>query len=72
VGMSDDIVIQTVYVAVSPFFVSSAPSSGTAKGKAAEKKVSEAATAVVGGKSELRGLRLDALGLVRAVSTAIA
>lgn len=72
IGMSDDIIIQIVYIAVGPFFVGEVGSGvgvGGAKGKATEKKVLESALAAVGGESGLRGLRLDALGLVRAVSS---
>jgi cohesin loading factor subunit SCC2 len=63
VSMSDALVIQAVYVAIGPFFVVEATPESTAKGK---KDVM--ASAILGG-SAMKGLRLDALSLIRSVST---
>ncbi len=61
-SMSEAIVIQAVYVAIGPFFV---VESGTdSKGK--EKKNSVVLSTL--GTSAMRGLRLDALALIRSVS----
>jgi cohesin loading factor subunit SCC2 len=65
VVMSDAIIIQTVYIAIGPFFV---VESGTddAKGKKQNIVLSTL------GSSAMRGLRLDALSLIRNVSYRIA
>lgn len=59
--MSEGIVIQAVYVAIGPFFV--VESGNDSKGK--DKK----STAILStlGSSAMRGLRLDALALIRSV-----
>lgn len=67
VGMSDDIVIQIVYISIGPFFIAD-PSVG-GRAKAPKGKAADAAIGVLGGKSGLRGLRMAALGLLRTVST---
>jgi cohesin loading factor subunit SCC2 len=65
VAMSDTIIIQAVYIAIGPFFIVEA-SEGDAKGK----KDGGASQLIHGvlGSSAMRGLRLDALSLVRSVS----
>jgi cohesin loading factor subunit SCC2 len=73
VAMSDSIIIQTVYIAIGPFFVvepgaehdSSSRSGGSKKEKEREKDSILNKTL---GKSAMRGLRLDALSLIRSVS----
>ncbi|KAF8208426.1 hypothetical protein K438DRAFT_2012502 [Mycena galopus ATCC 62051] len=61
VSMSDSIIIQAVYIAIGPFFVIDAgEESGT-------KKERESAVIRTFGKSAMRGLRLDALSLIRAI-----
>jgi cohesin loading factor subunit SCC2 len=60
VAMSDSIIIQAVYIAIGPFFVIDAGEEG--------KKEKENAVIRTFGKSAMRGLRLDALSLIRAVS----
>ncbi|KAJ7719905.1 sister chromatid cohesion C-terminus-domain-containing protein [Mycena metata] len=61
VAMSDSIIIQAVYIAIGPFFVVDAGEEGGGK--------KEKASAVIRtfGKSAMRGLRLDALSLIRAI-----
>jgi hypothetical protein len=66
IAMSDDLVNQAVGIAIGPFFAADLPASG--KGRTLKGKEAEAALTAVGGKSGLRALRLDALGLLRAVS----
>jgi cohesin loading factor subunit SCC2 len=56
--MSDSIIIQAVYIAIGPFFVETADSKGKKDG----------AVLSTLGKSALRGLKLDALSLIRSVS----
>lgn len=73
VAMSDSIIIQTVYIAIGPFFVvepgaehdSSSRSGGSRKDREREKDSILNKTL---GKSAMRGLRLDALSLIRSVS----
>ena len=67
-GMSDTIVIQAVYIAISPFFVEG--SDGDAKGTS-KKSSTGATTRIIPstlGTSPMRGLRLEALSLIRSVS----
>lgn len=61
-AMSEGIIIQAVYIAIGPFFV--ADSSVDGRGK--EKKDSVILNTL--GSSAMRGLRLDALSLIRSVS----
>lgn len=61
VAMSDSIIIQAVYIAIGPFFVVDAGEDGA-------KKEKENAIIRTFGKSAMRGLRLDALSLIRTVS----
>lgn len=60
-SMSEAIVIQAVYVAIGPFFV--VEGGNDSKGK--EKKGNVVLTTL--GSSAMRGLRLDALALIRSV-----
>ncbi|KAJ7605513.1 hypothetical protein DFH06DRAFT_257355 [Mycena polygramma] len=60
VAMSDSIIIQAVYIAIGPFFVIDA-------GEETGKKEKENAVIRTFGKSAMRGLRLDALSLIRAI-----
>lgn len=59
--MSDAIVIQTVYIAIGPFFVVESGADNDTKGK----KQSVVFNTL--GSSAMRGLRLDALSLIRNV-----
>jgi cohesin loading factor subunit SCC2 len=61
VSMSDTIIIQAVYIAIGPFFV--VESGGDSDSKARR----ENAVLSTLGKSAMRGLRLDALSLIRSV-----
>ncbi|KAJ7246366.1 hypothetical protein C8J57DRAFT_1675032 [Mycena rebaudengoi] len=61
VAMSDSIIIQAVYIAIGPFFVAD---SGEPEGG---KKEKENVVIQTFGKSAMRGLRLDALSLIRAI-----
>lgn len=61
-SMSEAIVIQAVYVAIGPFFVVE----GGTDSKGKEKKSSAVINTL--GSSAMRGLRLDALALIRSVS----
>lgn len=61
-SMSEGIVIQAVYVAIGPFFVVE----GGTDGKGKERKGSAVLNTL--GSSAMRGLRLDALALIRGVS----
>ncbi|KAF7365521.1 Sister chromatid cohesion protein [Mycena venus] len=61
VAMSDSIIIQAVYIAIGPFFVIDAGEEGGGK------KEKETAVIRTFGKSAMRGLRLDALSLIRAI-----
>ena len=62
-AMSDTITIQSVYIAIGPFFVVEpiAEGRGTAKGK-------DLVLSALGGPTSLKGLRLSALSLIRSVS----
>jgi cohesin loading factor subunit SCC2 len=60
--MSDTIIIQAVYIAIGPFFVVEPAMSDSYKLKKENVVLSTL------GKSALRGLRLDALSLIRNVS----
>jgi cohesin loading factor subunit SCC2 len=62
VAMSDAIIISAVYIAIGPFFV--VEGEGESKGK----KEKDNIVLKTFGKSAMRGLRLDALGLIRSVS----
>lgn len=63
VTMSDSIIIQAVYIATGPFFV---VESGADEGKG-RKDSSVGVISSTIGSSALRGLRLDALSLIRNV-----
>ncbi|KAI0051083.1 hypothetical protein FA95DRAFT_1554896 [Auriscalpium vulgare] len=58
--MSDSIIIQAVYIAIGPFFVAE-NESGEGKGK------KESIVQSTLGQSAMRGLRLDALSLIRSI-----
>lgn len=60
VAMSDTIIISAVYIAIGPFFVVDADTDPKSKKDNAVIKTL--------GKSAMRGLRLDALSLIRSVS----
>lgn len=62
VMMSDSIIIQTVYIGIGPFFVVESGIEGDTKGKKQNVVLSTL------GNSSMRGLRLDALSLIRNVS----
>jgi cohesin loading factor subunit SCC2 len=65
VSMSDSIIIQAVYISIGPFFVVDGTDvDGSAKGK----KEKDTAVSSVLGRSAMKGLRLDALSLIRSVS----
>jgi hypothetical protein len=59
--MSDSIIIHAVYIAIGPFFVADSGSGGDTKGK------KDNTIFNTFGKSAMRGLRLDALSLIRCV-----
>lgn len=61
ISMSDAIIIQAVYISIGPFFV---VESGESEGKG--KKASVVFSTL--GNSAMRGLRLEALALIRSVS----
>ncbi|KAF9005451.1 hypothetical protein BDQ17DRAFT_1353128 [Cyathus striatus] len=63
VAMSDSIIIQAVYIAIGPFFV--VDTGGEEKGKKDKEKESVVLRTL--GKSAMRGLRLDALSLMRSI-----
>ncbi|KAF4581480.1 Sister chromatid cohesion protein 2 [Pleurotus pulmonarius] len=60
VAMSDSIIIQAVYIAIGPFFVVDS-GEGDMKGK------KDSVVLNTFGKSAMRGLRLDALALIRSI-----
>lgn len=60
--MSDSIIIQAVYIAIGPFFVVDAGGDESTKGK------KDNVVLKTLGTSAMRGLRLDALSLIRSVS----
>lgn len=68
VAMSDSIIIQAVYIAIGPFFVADSggevDGGGAGGGKGTKK---ESVIIKTLGKSAMRGLRLDALSLIRSV-----
>ena len=66
VTMSDTIIIQAVYIAIGPFFVMDG-GGDTGDGAGAKGKKENVVLKTLG-KSAMRGLRLDALSLVRSVS----
>ncbi|KAI0754694.1 hypothetical protein C8Q80DRAFT_1094239 [Daedaleopsis nitida] len=61
-AMSESIIIQAVYIAIGPFFVVEAETEGKGKKSTAASNV----IAALGG-SAMRGLRLDALSLIRSI-----
>jgi cohesin loading factor subunit SCC2 len=63
VAMSSDIIIKAVYIAVGPFFVIESEESSSKSSK----KDKETIVNRILGKSAMRGLRLDALALIRSV-----
>ncbi|KAG6853818.1 hypothetical protein C0991_001064 [Blastosporella zonata] len=69
VAMSDTIIIQAVYIAIGPFFVVES-AGGDGDGTAASrKKGGDTGSVIVKtfGKSAMRGLRLEALALIRSI-----
>lgn len=62
-AMSDTITIQSVYIAIGPFFVVEPVTEG--RGSAKSKDV---VLSALGGATSLKGLRLSALSLIRSVS----
>lgn len=64
ISMSDAIIIQAVYIAIGPFFVVESAESDT-KGKRENVVLSTL------GSSAMRGLRLDALSIIRSVSISL-
>ena len=67
--MSDAIIIQAVYIAIGPFFVVDGGGDGSdSTSNASGKGKKENAVLRTFGKSAMRGLRLDALSLIRSVS----
>jgi cohesin loading factor subunit SCC2 len=66
VAMSDSIIIQAVYIAIGPFFVADAGVADDVKGKRENMILNTL------GRSAMRGLRLDALSLIRGASVSIA
>ena len=73
--MSDTIIIQAVYIAIGPFFVIESGQAGGYgdgdgdKGRKKDKGSKENVVIRMFGKSAMRGLRLDALSLIRTVSS---
>jgi cohesin loading factor subunit SCC2 len=65
VVMSDSIIIQAVYIAIGPFFVVEAGAADDVKGKKENLILNTL------GKSAMRGLRLDALSLIRGASASL-
>ncbi|KAF8507524.1 hypothetical protein BU17DRAFT_57352 [Hysterangium stoloniferum] len=63
VAMSDAIVIQAVYIAIGPFFVVEVEG----KGKKGESGLEGLVLGALGGKGAMRGLRLEALSLIRSI-----
>ncbi|TFK52693.1 hypothetical protein OE88DRAFT_1628274 [Heliocybe sulcata] len=63
VAMSESIIIQAVYIAIGPFFVAEAGGDGEAKGRGKKENI---IVSTLGG-SAMRGLRLDALSLIRSI-----
>lgn len=68
VSMSDAIIIQAVYIAIGPFFVVDGGGDGSdGAGGAGGKGKKENIVLRTFGKSAMRGLRLDALSLIRSI-----
>lgn len=63
ITMSDAIVIQTVYIAIGPFFIVEGPTV-----KTSNKDKTNPVLVALGGSTALRGLRLTSLSLIRSVS----
>lgn len=63
-AMSESIIIQTIYIAIGPFFSVDAPTPSSSK--ASEKNLSPVLQAL-GGSAALRALRLSSLSLIRSV-----
>ena len=61
--MSDTITIQSVYIAIGPFFVVEPVTEGKGSTKSRDLVLS-----ALGGATSLKGLRLSALSLIRSVS----
>ena len=72
VAMSDSIIIQAVYIAIGPFFVVES-AGGDGEGTTTKSKKNADGNVVLKtfGKSAMRGLRLDALALIRSVSLSV-
>ncbi|KAF8607050.1 hypothetical protein BDV93DRAFT_436800 [Ceratobasidium sp. AG-I] len=68
-GVSETMVIQAAFIGIGPFFVVEATPEKSSKASAAEKKNGARfhVLDVLGGSTSMRGLRLAALGLVRAL-----
>ncbi|KIL61369.1 hypothetical protein M378DRAFT_26115 [Amanita muscaria Koide BX008] len=73
IAMSDTIIIQAVYIAIGPFFVVESGQAGGYgdgdgdKGRKKDKGSKENIVIRMFGKSAMRGLRLDALSLIRTI-----
>ncbi|KAG6888734.1 hypothetical protein C0995_006386 [Termitomyces sp. Mi166 len=69
VAMSDAIIIQAVYIAIGPFFVVDNASSDGDGTSSSRKKGGDSGNVILKtfGKSAMRGLRLDALALIRSI-----
>ncbi|KAF8621415.1 hypothetical protein AX15_007826 [Amanita polypyramis BW_CC] len=75
ITMSDTIIIQAVYIAIGPFFVVESGDGGTyvdgefekEKGRKRDKGEKDNVVIRTFGKSAMRGLRLDALSLIRTI-----
>ncbi|KAF5374102.1 hypothetical protein D9615_008832 [Tricholomella constricta] len=69
VAMSDAIIIQAVYIAIGPFFVVESVGGDGETAAGSRKKGGEAGSVILKtfGKSAMRGLRLDALALIRSI-----
>lgn len=68
--MSDAIIIQAVYIAIGPFFVVENAGGDGDGASGGRKKGGDGGNVILKtfGKSAMRGLRLDALALIRSVS----
>ncbi|KAG9123567.1 Sister chromatid cohesion protein 2 [Ceratobasidium sp. 392] len=68
-GVSETMVIQAAFIGIGPFFVVEVTNEKTGKSSAADKKNSGRMQVLdaLGGATSMRGLRLTALGLVRAL-----
>ncbi|KAG6919647.1 hypothetical protein DXG01_003511 [Tephrocybe rancida] len=69
VAMSDSIIIQGVYIAIGPFFVVESVSGDGDGAGGGKKKGGDGGNVILKtfGKSAMRGLRLDALALIRSI-----